>query len=290
MASIEALRSEIDPDAAGHMTEEEKKAYDSLNNYQRAQYDLKMTMDRLEELIQQHDENIKSHGAEGNQSAISQKMEIAKKFDDAEKIIKTLKEMISSSEGAWIGGTVKKEDIPEAKKLIDRFDSALKSLKRTHNMGTRAGPIYTDGSTSAVADVHERRRQERAAGRTRANRRDRRTNAEGKQIQWTEAESGFIQQVAEQELEQDKILDVINADLVELKSIAEAMNKQLVIQHAVMDAVSDKIDKQIDTFETTNKRLQEILEQTGGCSRWCPIMMCLVILVALVGYIYQSMK
>lgn len=93
--------------------------------------------------------------------------------------------------------------------------------------------------------------------------------------------------MAENNADQNIILQEITAGLEELQQLATEANKHLVVQAAMLDQVDEKIDKNIRAFKTANARLQDILEQSGGMSRWCPIIICIIILLAVLGYIFH---
>lgn len=87
--------------------------------------------------------------------------------------------------------------------------------------------------------------------------------------------------------EQDKMLAEIALGLDELKELATEANKHLTIQKAMLDQVDEKMDSTIKGFKTANQRLKTMLDESGGMSRWCPIMICMIVLLALVGYIFK---
>ena len=87
--------------------------------------------------------------------------------------------------------------------------------------------------------------------------------------------------------QQDKMLEEISRGLDELKEIATEANKHLTIQKAMLDQVDEKMDQTIKGFKTANQRLKTMLDESGGMSRWCPVIICLVVLLALVGYIFN---
>jgi len=90
--------------------------------------------------------------------------------------------------------------------------------------------------------------------------------------------------------EQDEILKEINKGLDDLLHMAEDINKTLKVQDAMLDELGEKIDNNIEAFKTANLKLKHLLKESGGLSRWCPILICFIILLALVGYIYSIVK
>lgn len=55
----------------------------------------------------------------------------------------------------------------------------------------------------------------------------------------------------------------------------------------MLDELGDKIDDTTAKYETANLRLNKLLDATGGVSRWCPLIIVGVILLALLAYIYK---
>jgi len=90
--------------------------------------------------------------------------------------------------------------------------------------------------------------------------------------------------------EQEVILDEINKGLEELLEIGEDMNKNLKVQGHMLEELGDKIDANIENFKNANVRLKHLLDESGGLSRWCPIIICFIILIALCGYIFSIVK
>jgi len=97
----------------------------------------------------------------------------------------------------------------------------------------------------------------------------------------------FIEEKDQAIKEQDNILVEINKGLDDLLHMAEDINKTLKVQDAMLDELGQKIDNNIEAFKTANVKLKHLLKESGGLSRWCPIIICFVILLALVGYIYS---
>ena len=83
-----------------------------------------------------------------------------------------------------------------------------------------------------------------------------------------------------------ELLTAISDGLTELHELATEANKQLTIQAAMLEQVDDKMDKTIKSFKSANQRLKSMLDESGGMSRWCPIMIITIVLLACIGYIF----
>ena len=55
----------------------------------------------------------------------------------------------------------------------------------------------------------------------------------------------------------------------------------------MLEQLSDKMDDNIAKFETANMRMNKLLDATGGVARWCPIIIAVIILLALLAYVYK---
>jgi len=100
----------------------------------------------------------------------------------------------------------------------------------------------------------------------------------------------FFQQVEEAKQEQDAMLDEILRGMTELKDIATTMSIEIKTTTELANQVGDAMDNTIANFKTSNQRLKEILEESGGLTRWCPMLICVILLIALVGYMFNMLK
>ena len=89
---------------------------------------------------------------------------------------------------------------------------------------------------------------------------------------------------------QDELLDLISSGLDELKNLADSMNKDLNAHSTLLEEVKVNLDGQTSNMKTANERLEEVLERTGGVTRWCPRIIGLIILLALAGYLFQLLN
>jgi len=103
-------------------------------------------------------------------------------------------------------------------------------------------------------------------------------------------EQKFYDEVDQNKKEQDEILQEILKGVTELHEIAVGIGVGLDTGKELIKEVDKKMDKTIAHFKKSNARLQELLDESGGLSRWCPILICLIVLVALGGYIFTSVR
>ena len=103
----------------------------------------------------------------------------------------------------------------------------------------------------------------------------------------SQQEQIFEDKVSTELKAQDEILEEINKGLSQVKELAVEANKHMSIQKSMLGHLENKMDTTTVKLKSSNKKLQEMLEASGGCSRWCPMIMCSMILLGLVGTIFK---
>lgn len=103
----------------------------------------------------------------------------------------------------------------------------------------------------------------------------------------SEGEQKFMDQVQANVADQNEMLDEISKGLSELKELSLDMNKTLTTQEHMIAELGNEMDTTIDNFQSANSKLKDILDESGGMTRWCPSLMCLILLLALVGYMLK---
>ena len=103
----------------------------------------------------------------------------------------------------------------------------------------------------------------------------------------TAEQQAFIQESIERDKELDEKLDVIKQGVMQLGEIAGNINEELDRQADMLNEVDEKMEKVTEKLEQRNKQMKKILQASGGAQRWCPLIILFIILIALVGYIYQ---
>ncbi len=98
----------------------------------------------------------------------------------------------------------------------------------------------------------------------------------------------FERKVDENRQKQDVVLTKINDGLTELKEIATDIKVNLAKQDEMVDQVGIKMDDQIKVFRSGNKKLKDLLEKTGGSSKWCCVIFMLIMLLTIGGIILSQ--
>jgi hypothetical protein len=101
-------------------------------------------------------------------------------------------------------------------------------------------------------------------------------------------ELAFQERVDVNRQAQDDLLQQISVGLDQLSELAHEANRQLVVQDELLGQVNSKMDRVIVKFKSANRRLKDMLEESGGCTRWCPLLVLVILLLALIGYLLHS--
>eukprot|EP00483_Globobulimina_turgida_P007132 UN07146 len=104
----------------------------------------------------------------------------------------------------------------------------------------------------------------------------------------TAKQQTFIQQSIEQDQVIDEKLDLIKQGVMQLNAIGTDINEELDKQQVMLEEVEEKIDHVTEKLESRNEQIKKLLDSSGGATRWCPVLILCVILMACVGYIYNA--
>lgn len=188
------------------------------------------------------------------------------------------------------------EELKLREEMVENLGHQIRSLA---NKNARVKHVKTDleKTIESRREEGDRRREER---RKRKEERKRMRGREGRgrhaSVEMdedidvrapTEQEMQYYDDVNAQIEAQDEILKQIESGMDELKHIAIDMNKELKTQNAVLTDMETKVDDLNDKFAAANKRLKEMLEASGGASLWCPRIICIVILLGILGYMFK---
>lgn len=101
-------------------------------------------------------------------------------------------------------------------------------------------------------------------------------------------ERAFLAKVEQARQEEEELLEMISEGLSELHDLALTLNKLLKQSTQHIDELETKMIKVQERFDNTNKKLSELLEESGGCSRWCPICICVMLILGCAGFIVSK--
>jgi hypothetical protein len=82
-------------------------------------------------------------------------------------------------------------------------------------------------------------------------------------------------------------LDQILSKLFGLGNIANDINAELKSQNDQLDDLENHMTKVDDNLKKNNRMLKKFVEQSGGGTRWCILIFLFLILMGLIGYIFN---
>jgi hypothetical protein len=285
VADLREMKAELLPNEQDVARKEEMKNFDQ---FERIKHGLNVQLKELRVEVEKWADLKKENGGERDAAMI--KLQSANN-----KALATAMNEWTNLKAQLVKDQKRKNDKLDEKVLADRNEMVQLLGKEIQRLSEQNATVRVQ-KTAAELNIEERREKRAQQKReAREQRRKKRGGKNGDAIEldddlnspMSQQEQEFQNQVDKNTAEQDQILDLISAGLDELKELSLDMNKNLKLQSAMLEEVDEKMDKTIAQFKSANARLQDILEQTGGVSRWCPMIMCLVILLALVGFIFK---
>ena len=72
--------------------------------------------------------------------------------------------------------------------------------------------------------------------------------------------------------------------------VMQEMNTELKIQNAMINETKQKAEDVNEHLLQVNKKMKRALDESGGASKMCINIICLIILLSVVGYIYQLLN
>lgn len=292
-----------------------KKELANMDGFQRNKHELNRMLTELREDAETL-AKMRENESEGKRSmnVIQQMQANHHKLVAAKELWQQMQVQLQKDEKAL--EQKKKKALP-AKELQARWDilnTLAKEIKMLADANSRMKPEKKD-ETRRTARRRDKDRggddddEERGGGRRSGRRKGRRRGRKGgdddddggrdeadmedidaQMQQMSEKQQAFMDRKDAAYGQQDELLDDISKGLDELKKIGTDINKELKVQNAMLDEVDKHMDKNITNLKNANTRLKEMLEESGGLSRWCPMLICFILLLAIVGYIISSAK
>ncbi len=280
ITSLKALKQEIRPEregAASDPLEAQKNKLVGIVADIKADIELLRTLQNPRDLIERKAEL---------RNSFNKSQEEIKKFSDL--IMKAAKDK-KTKDAAARAHTVKRMS-----EWLELVQQELMSLAE------EARDVKVDGIAGfdAQARTLDRREAQRARRQQRRDRRRQRGGDDGggggddgdgiylEDMQpASDNERAFMMRVEQSRKEEEELLQLISEGLYELHQMSLQLNKLLKQSSQQIDMLDDKMRDVQERFDTTNKKLDELLEQSGGCNRWCPICICVVLILACVGFL-----
>jgi hypothetical protein len=311
LTDLKVMRNDLLPDSKESQRDAELKEMDPFTRAKTQLHDILRPLTKEVERLQE----LRSNAPDGRDKATIQLYtENANKLKEAGDIWKSLKEIIQKDEAKK---KVDEKTITDRKKMVTILGKEIQDLsgknahikpaKETETLKTLRGRAEEKG---------RRRREDRNRGRAKKKKeeeeQDEADAAAGIKKKKKKADEGpavdiqdddmramapaspeedkFFAMVEEAKQEQDAMLDEILKGMTELKDIAVTMNTEIKVTTELANQIGEKMDDTIATFKSSNARLKEILDESGGLTRWCPMLICVILLIALVGYMFNMLK
>lgn len=303
-----------DEDGPDHNIEEELKQMDP---FQKKKRELNLLLREVREGIVKLEGMNKELGSARDATSIRVLTSNQQRITEACNVWKELKNIIITAEkkGGKIqrGKVLTPEEISFCKSQAALLQHEIQDLSLRN---ARVKPVHTAGDlaiqarlkanaeTAERAKIDKARQAREARNSDRRNRRNRRdgdssemeglTNGAGIDglsepvyvaREHSAEEQLFYDQVQANKEEQDEMMIELAKGLDELKDLGEGMNKNLELQNEMAASLTIKMEQGNLKVAQADKQLKEVLAQSGGCVRWCPLLVCTVLLLALVGYI-----
>jgi len=249
----------------------------NLDAYGATKRDLQNFLKELEEGIAERDKVLEEFGR-------CQKAIELRTAND--KLLETCKSKYKELQGIYEKEASKKkpkytpEDLESMGNLVKLFGDEIEDLENAHNKRGK------EKKQTFARDLKDQRMADRDAKVAEAKREGR--EIEPEQAQPISAQTqAFMERKAEHDLQFGKAQDEILDGVKRLRNIADGMNNELDAQDLMINDIEKQMDKVNDKFKVSNKQLKALVRETGGTSRWCVLLFLFVILIALVGYMFN---
>jgi len=279
------------------LSEEELK---TMDKFQKKKRELNLALKRLRDDSAKLTELRKAKGDERDKNVIALMSDNNKLIQSCGEAWKELKQILQSdSRDTKMVKSLGEKELSNRNRTIQLLGQEICDLTAINNRVKDSGPKNIDELTTTTNNYESKKDAGRKERTDRLNKRKERRGGKNGDHQNLEdgdvrdvtpasaQEQKFMDKVQANVGEQDEMLDEISKGLDELKELSLDMNKQLTLQNTMIVEVGDEMDKTIEKFKTANGRLKDILDDQGGMTRWCPMIICLCLLLALAGYLFN---
>jgi methyl-accepting chemotaxis protein len=281
------------------ISEEELK---TMDKFQKKKRELNLALKRLRDDSAKLTELRKAKGDERDKNVIALMADNNKLIQSSGEMWKELKQILQDdSRNEKIAKKLTEKELSNRNRTIQLLGQEICDLTALNNRVKDSGPKNIDELTQATNKLEGKKDAGRKERTDRLNKRKERRGGGKAGKAGMDIEDGdirdvtpasaqeqkFMDQAQANVAEQDEMLTEIAKGLDELKELSLDMNKQLTMQNTMIVEVGDEMDKTIEKFKTANGKLKTILDDNGGMTRWCPMIICLCLLLALAGYLFN---
>lgn len=285
---LKAMKDELLPHEVDSVTGLTSDDIAKFDTFQRHEHDLNLLLHEIRCDVTRLTEMRTSLGSDNRDVVVIRlSMENVTKLRRAADIFGLLKQCEEKQEQKK-----KKNSITDRRSVIRLLGEEIRRLTgENSNVQARLSP-----DEIAMVDRINRRRESEAERnrKTRQERRGRKSRngdgAMGNNVELDDVtprspqELIFEERVAANMKVQDEILQEIDQGLSDLWEIANSAHTQLVISNNTIHEVDRGMDQVIHKFKTANKRMKDMLAQSGGCARWCCVVIAVLVLLTIGGY------
>jgi len=171
----------------------------------------------------------------------------------------------------------KQVDYLDYKYSPHNFKHKAKSGKGTGAFALGAQGVATFGSQEKgrAQKIKEQREEKRKGGNY-------------KPIDASEDEKQFLQEYDEWQYQFDEQLDELIVGIQRINAINIDIKDELELQGELAEELEDRLQVVDQVIVNETERLKDLLDKSGGASKWCPRFIAFVILFAIVGYLLQK--
>jgi len=203
-----------------------------------------------------------------------------------DKLLETCKKKYNELQGIYEKEASKKkpkytpEDLESMGNLVKLFGEEIEDLENGHNKRGK------EKKQTFARDLQGQRMAEKAERADEAKRQGR--DPEPEQAQPMSAQTpAFMERKAESDVQFAKAETEMLEGVIRLHGIADGIGNELQAQELIIEDIDKQMDKVNDKFKVSNKQLKALVRATGGTSRWCVLLFLFIILIALIGYMFN---
>lgn len=275
LRTINALMKEIEIiEVACNGKKGRSNANGALDEFQIAKLDLNEKISHLKQDVKTRAGIEERLGT--NSESIKLKTKIKSDLADAQVLQRKMEDAYNENMRDFENGTseLTSEQLNQRKELLELMKQ---DLEYTSNEFSPKKESVGGGGFQLAQQAREKRRKRKEQGLG---------SAEPQPL--TAKQQAFIQESIERDQVLDEKLEIIKQGVMQLNAIGSDINQELDKQAVMLEEVEQKMDAVTDKLENRNEQIKKLLETSGGATRWCPVLILCVILMACIGYIYNA--
>eukprot|EP00455_Lapot_gusevi_P032591 TRINITY_DN3552_c0_g1_i9.p1 TRINITY_DN3552_c0_g1~~TRINITY_DN3552_c0_g1_i9.p1 ORF type:complete len:312 (+),score=62.33 TRINITY_DN3552_c0_g1_i9:97-1032(+) len=299
-ALVEELKIIKDECLGEDKKEKKPKKKSSAESFIYFKEEITVTLDDIAKRVVERNEMIEKYGR--TQNSIRLGLAIQKDIEKCKGNFNTLQEILAKQKKK---GKLTPEELESREKvlnllqvLIKDVDSALSNPRARPKANNRIASAARQDMEAEEKKKEEQERLDAKKNKGKKPKKPKKKKGDSDSDSDEEDETGavemqqlsheeqvFIQQAAERDQQIDAKLDEVLNGILILKDISVAIHDEVTVQQSMLSDTEAKMGQTINKFRFANKTMTEILEKSGGASRWCPVIILVIVLIALSGYI-----